>query len=113
MLKATLRSVAPVTPAERAGFKAGDEIASLDGRTPLSIADAQWALSRVPGSGGSIHLEIKRAGVPISLDFILESGWSRADDIAWRASTWELRRLAPGGLLLQSSDAEYRDSKDR
>jgi S1-C subfamily serine protease len=38
------------------------------------------------------------------------AGWRRRDDIAWRASSWELRRHALGGLFLKTVDADGRES---
>ena len=36
------------------------------------------------------------------------AGWRRKDDISWRASTWELRRLALGGMLLKPDEGGLR-----
>src|SRR5882672_10326765 len=42
--RATVKSVAPGSPAEKGGFKAGDAIVRLQGQPILSVADVQWVL---------------------------------------------------------------------
>ena len=50
--KATVLRVDPGSPAEAAGFKAGDVLRSMNGQSLLSIADVQWVLHRTPPAGG-------------------------------------------------------------
>jgi len=38
----------------------------------------------------------------------LEAGWRRTDDLSWRASSWALRRMVTGGLLLETLNEEGR-----
>jgi S1-C subfamily serine protease len=38
----------------------------------------------------------------------LPKRWRQRDDIWWRASTWGLRRMADGGMLLENLPAEDR-----
>jgi serine protease Do len=92
------------TPAEAAGFKAGDEIKTLNGQPLLSIADVQWVLHNTPADGASLKAEVIRDGKPVSLVLTLAKGWRQADDISWRSSSWGLRRMATGGILLESLD---------
>ena len=47
---ATVERVTPGSPAERAGLRAGDEIATLAGQPLLSIADLQWVLHNAPAT---------------------------------------------------------------
>jgi S1-C subfamily serine protease len=35
------------------------------------------------------------------VDLVLEDGWKQKSDISWRASTWGLRRMAQGGIVLE------------
>jgi S1-C subfamily serine protease len=108
--KATAR-VAEVTPgssAAAAGFLAGDELQTLWGQPLVSIADVQWVLHQVPDAGGKLPVQVKRAGSNRALTWTLEAGWRRRDDIAWRASTWELRRIGLGGMFLKELDRERR-----
>ena len=94
--------------AEKAGFRAGDEIQKLGGQTPLSIADVQWVLHHTPASGGSVAATVSREGQPVELKLDLPAGWRQRDDIAWRASSWELRRMALGGMFLKNISPELR-----
>lgn len=94
--------------ADQAGFRAGDEIQKLNGQTPLSIADFQWVLHHIPGEGGEVLATIVRDGRAEERKLALPAGWRQRDDIAWRASSWELRRMALGGLFLKSVSPEQR-----
>lgn len=100
--RARVRSVAPGSPAAAAGLRAGDEIAALAGQPLLSIADVQWVLHGVPAAGGTVEARVERDGKPLMLRLRLAEGWRRADDLSWRASTWQLRRHAFGGLKLDA-----------
>src|SRR5262249_23727549 len=51
--RATVLRAEKDTPAEKAGFKAGDVILSLAGQPLLSIADVQWVLQQIPAAGAS------------------------------------------------------------
>ncbi|MEO8493919.1 MAG: Trx7/PDZ domain-containing (seleno)protein [Planctomycetota bacterium] len=106
--RATVKAVHPGTPAARAGIKAGDEIESLAGQPLLSIADVQWVLQQTPASGGQITARITRDGAAKDLALELASGWRQADDISWRVSSWGLRRMTTGGMLLKEATAEQR-----
>jgi hypothetical protein len=97
---ATVLSVTPNGDAEKAGFKTGDAIQTMAGQPLLSMADVQWILQSTPPEGGAIDAEVLRDGKPVKLSLKLPSGWRRRDDIAWRSSTWQLRRVALGGLFL-------------
>ena len=105
---ATVLRVEPGTLAEKAGFRAGDAIQSLAGQPPLSIGDVQWVLHQVPASGGNVKAVVKRDGNTADITLELPSGWRQRDDIAWRASSWELRRMALGGMYLKPLTKEQR-----
>lgn len=98
--RARLKSVEAGSVGGRAGFRAGDEVLTLDGQPLLSIADIQWVLHHVPATGGRAEAQVLRAGQPAKVTLTLTEGWRRADDIAWRSSTWPLRQIVLGGLKL-------------
>lgn len=108
--RATVKEVRPGTPAAQAGFKAGDVIDSLAGQPLLSIADIQWILEQTPATGGRVNASVKRNGVAQELTLELGAGWRQADDISWRVSSWGLRRMTTGGMLLKPASAEQREA---
>ncbi|MDB5338805.1 MAG: serine endoprotease [Planctomycetaceae bacterium] len=106
---ATVTSVDLKSPAEQAGFKAGDIIQKLNGQPLLSMADVQWVLQQSSPDGAEVQAKVVRNGKPVDLTLKLEKGWRQRDDIAWRASSWELRRFALGGIF--SGDLPDEDRK--
>ena len=106
--EATVASIEPSSAAARCGLRPGDVIATFDGQPMLSIADVQWVLHHIKASGGSAALEVVRDGEPIELKLTLEAGWRRAGDITWRVSTWPLRRMVLGGMVLDELSDEQR-----
>ena len=96
---ATVMSVNEDSPAEQAGFQAGDAIQKLNGQPLLSMADVQWVLQQTSPDGGTVQANVLRKGKSQKLILKLEAGWRQRDDIAWRASSWELRRVALGGIF--------------
>lgn len=105
--RAKIKSVERGSAADQAGGKAGDEILSLAGQPILSIADAQWVLQQA-GSSARIEAQVRRSGRTLTLTLALTEGWRRASDLSWRASTWDLRRMATGGLVLKELPAAKR-----
>jgi serine protease Do len=106
--RATVRRVEPGSLAEKAGFAPGDVLSTLERQPLLSMADVQWVLHHVPAEGGTVTAEVERGGKTEEVKLALPAGWREADDIAWRASSWELRRGALGGLFLKPLSAEER-----
>jgi len=105
--KAKVTSVASGSPAGKAGFKVGDEILSLEGQPILSIADVQWALHNA-SEPATLNAQIFRGRKRIKLALGLATEWRRQTDMAWRTTTWDLRRMVAGGMVLQDSTAEER-----
>lgn len=103
---AMVKEVGAGSVAAKAGFQSGDAIRTLAGQPLLSIADLQWVLHNVPASGGGIQAEVQRDGRTVTIPLTLESGWRRAGDISWRASTWGLRRMVTGGILFEEVDGK-------
>jgi serine protease Do len=106
--RAKVLRVEPGSPAEKAGLVKGDEVLSLSHQPMLSLADVQWVLHHVAPSGGSLNAVVKRDGQMREVTLDLPAGWRLKDDIAWRASSWELRRVALGGMNLKLLTAEQR-----
>jgi serine protease Do len=110
---ATVLSVERGSLAAKAGFQAGDRIQKLNGQPMFSFADVQWVLHQTPASGGSVkaivhHGPDKHDSAKRELTLDLPAGWRRQDDIAWRASSWQLRQLGLGGMLTKPLSAEDR-----
>jgi hypothetical protein len=106
--KATVKRVVSQSTAERDGWRAGDEIISLAGQPLLSMADIQWVLHNGPAEG-KLSVAVRRDGRTIDSQLTLEKGWRQRDDLSWRASSWSLRRMTTGGMVLESVAAEARD----
>ncbi|MDA1166194.1 MAG: PDZ domain-containing protein, partial [Planctomycetota bacterium] len=99
---ATVQEVAPDSLAAAAGLQAGDSIQSFSGQPILSIADVQWVLHNADPAGEKIAVSVMRKDRPLSLKLSLEDGWRRKSDLSWRVTSWGLRRMASGGLLLET-----------
>jgi hypothetical protein len=106
--RATVADVTPKHPAAKAGFRKGDVIRSLAGQPLLSTADVQWVLHSTPPDGGTVAAVVERGGKPVELNLTLPAGWRWLDEIAWRSSTWGLRRMALGGLVLEKNGKSLR-----
>lgn len=115
--RATVKSVEANSLGEQSGFLAGDVWQRMDGQPLLSIADVQWVLHQTPATGGTVTVDLLRLGEPKSVALTLPSGWRRSGDLAWRASSWTLRRMTTGGLVLaeatpaERQQAEIADGK--
>jgi len=105
--KAKVKSVAAGSGAEKAGMKTGDEILALAGQPILSIADVQWVLHNA-GEPTTLDARVMRGGKKVNVTITLAKDWRRQSDIAWRVTTWDLRRMAAGGLVLEDATAEER-----
>ena len=107
--RATVTRVEKGSLADKAGFEAGDELQDFGDQPPLSIADVQWVLHHTPAAGGVVPATVVRAGKPTKLELNLPKDWKQLDDIAWRASSWQLRRMALGGLFLKKMPEAVRE----
>ncbi|KAA5539318.1 PDZ domain-containing protein [Roseiconus nitratireducens] len=107
--KATVKQVTSDSVADQAGVRPGDQIARMDGQPLLSIADIQWVLHNVDPQGGEIPLQVQRGDQTLSLTLSFPADWRQAGDLSWRVTTWGLRRMAAGGLVLESVEADSGD----
>ena len=104
--RAKLSKVEPGSSAEKDGFRRADEILTLDGQPIISIADVQWVLHHA-SENTTLPATVDRHGEEVTLTLTLNPGWRKGSDISWRTTTWELRLVALGGMVLQElSDAE-------
>lgn len=108
--RATLKDVVTPSHAAAAGFKPGDQIRTMSGQPILSMADVQWVLHGFSPDGGDLMVKIQRGDQDLDLTVRLKAGWRRLDDISWRVSSWGLRRMATGGLLLEAISSEERET---
>jgi serine protease Do len=104
---ADVKSVADDSPAGRSGLRAGDRLVSLAGQPLLSIADIQWVLHRAESSA-KLPVVVARNGENVELTLDLPTGWRAKSDLSWRPTSWDLRRIAFGGMLLKDVSAEDR-----
>jgi S1-C subfamily serine protease len=95
--KAKVKNVIKGSSAEKDGFKAGDEILALEGQPMLSIADVQWVMHTAKAPA-KLKADVQRGRTRTTLSLSLNDGWRRPSDISWRPSSWDLRRMAMGGL---------------
>jgi len=105
--KAKVNNVIAGSIAEKAGFRPGDEILTLEGQPIISTADVQWVLHNA-SDPASLSAQVLRGRKKINFSVDPAKDWRRHSDISWRVTTWDLRRMAAGGLVLQEATAEER-----
>ena len=110
--KARVASVTPGSTAAKDGFKAGDEVLTLAGQPLLSIADAQWVLHTALAPA-KLTAGVQRGRRKLKLPLTLPADWRGASDISWRPTSWELRRMATGGLVLEEAGEAARRAAKR
>lgn len=106
---ARVQEVTPGSSAEKDGFQAGDDLLSLSGQPLLSIGDIQWVLHNAKHED-KLTAEVRRGSKKLKLPLTLAAGWRATGDISWRATSWDLRRMATGGLLLVPLTEDERKS---
>ena len=60
----------------------------------------QWVLHNAEESD-SLKAEVRRDGKVVPLTLTLDKGWRQRQPISFRTTTWELRRMVTGGLVLE------------
>ena len=104
---ATISRVTPGSAAATAGFLPGDKLSTLKDQPVISLADVQWILHNA-GASDALEAVVVRSGEKHMLTLMLANGWRRDADISWRVSSWPLRRMGTGGLLLEAASASQR-----
>lgn len=107
LTRSKIETVVEGSAADLGGLKTGDEVITLGGQSILSIADVQWVLHHAK-SNQDLAVVLQRDGERVSLSLKLVEGWRRQNDISWRVSSWGMRRIGTGGLVLQSLTADQR-----
>jgi hypothetical protein len=109
--RARVASVLPKSAAGEAGFQDGDDIVFFNNQAVVSTADIQWVLHNAKATE-QLTASVLRKGKMQVLKLTLEEGWRRRGDISWRVTTWDLRRMGTGGLLMENlAAAERKKSK--
>lgn len=111
---AKIIDVAEGSAAEKAGIRAGDKLVSIDQQPITSTADVQWILHRAKPID-SLNIVVQREGKPVESELSLVEDWRRENDVSWRPTSWNLRRLATGGIrfaTLPDRDRERMSIKD-
>lgn len=103
----TIADVTADSPAEEAGLRGDDRLIAIDGQAVISLADVKWALDHAVGKN-EVAIELERDGMPLTLMLPLAENWRTKTDISSRATTWDLRRMATGGLVLEALGPEAR-----
>lgn len=104
------RSIAKVASdsiADQGGLQSGDQFVTLNGQRIISPADIQWVLHHAAATD-RLSVEVQRGNRRKRLQLLLPNGWRRESDISWRVSSWPLRRMGTGGLLLKAATIEQR-----
>ncbi len=104
----TVVKVQQGSAADDARLKAGDVIENMDGQPMLSLADVQWVLHNADPAGAAIPMQVRRGEKRATLTLKLNKGWRRAGDLSWRVSSWSLRRMSAGGLVMETLPEEAR-----
>lgn len=100
--RATIKEVNAGSAAADAGLIAGDELITLDGQPLVSIADIQWVLHQTSAMGDELLITARRDGKLFNTKLQLNEGWRKADDLSWRVSSWGVRKMVLGGLVLET-----------
>ena len=88
-----VKTVAPNSAAAKAGLKPGDRLATLNGYSVASFADAQYALHKAPKTG-EIRATWRRDGKEMTGTLALADGW-RKTNLTWRPSMLDILPSAP------------------
>lgn len=105
---ATIREVVPGSPAARAGVLPGDQLETINGSDISSPADVSWILHHL-ADDDSLQLGLDRRGVRVMAEIGLPPDWRQQTDISWRPTSWDLRRMATGGMVLHAATVAERE----
>jgi serine protease Do len=106
----TVAAVTENSAAHKAGLRAGDEILELNGQPLLSTADIQWVLHQARDPD-QLQAVVRRGSATQPVSVALPQGWREQCEISFRATTWDLRRMASGGILLEDLPDDQRRAR--
>jgi hypothetical protein len=109
--RATVQTLEEGSLAEASGLRVGDKITQFGGQPPLSFADVQWVLHQTDERGGTIPMMVDRDGNMMELSLRLPAGWRKSGDLSWRVTSWGLRRMIAGGMVLEAIDDSGREER--
>lgn len=95
----------------KAGIKRSDTLISANGQPVTSAADLTWTLHNSK-DGDTISFVVDRNGSEKQIDVELPDGWRKSTDLSWRPTSWDLRRMATGGFIVESIDNRTRKKLD-
>jgi hypothetical protein len=105
-----VKAVEAISPAARAGIKAGDILAAAGGRRLFGQADFRGVLHRGPRGNGEIEVYWHRNGEPMHGKLTVKDGW-RKTILGWRMSIAEGNvGASPGFFPLRADDEQRRAS---
>ena len=101
----TIQAVQPGSPAEKAGLKAGDVIAAIQGDPPSGIIEFNRALVKA-GDSKDIPLSVRRGGSlkELRLRLVDEADFFNNEYLSARAG-FKVAPVRGGGFVIQSVDA--------
>ena len=104
----TIAAVSPDSLAAKAGFEQGDTLLAINDQPLISTADISWILHQAKDGDAMTATVSKRPdNAPQTLRWTMPSKWRHHADIARRVGTWDMRRMALGGMKLRDlSDQE-------
>lgn len=97
---ATISQIEADSPVATAGLQVGDIVETIDGNPVASEADIRWMLHNLNAAQETIALGISREGTRKVLQVVLPKNWRSRTDLSWRPTTWDMRRMATGGMTL-------------
>ena len=83
--------------AAASGIRNGDRLVAINRQPIVSTADIQWILERAEDRD-RLTIDLLRDGDTESVGLDLPEGWRRKTDLSWRPTSWDLRRMATGGV---------------
>ena len=108
--RATVRRVYDDSAAAKSGIKVGDQLESINSTIVSSEADCQWLLHNLASDQTKLQVDFTRDGRSQQAQIPLNRGWRKSMGLTWRPTSWELFRMATGGMKLEAISDEEKKS---